>query len=153
MENGKTLIVALVALIPVALWSATGIEVDESKSGAECQAPRASSQSHLKVTAWELKDQTDGVGELVQTREWLLLPGTVPVEDGQGDCFEAVFDEGGLAATAGGHAVADAGRVIRPALEAPVGAGVVRHEVEGQAFALEGDDAREVRQGRGKENR
>lgn len=80
MENGKTLIVALVALIPVALWSATGIEVDESKSGAECQAPRASSQSHLKVTAWELKDQTDGVGELVQTREWLLLPGTVPVE-------------------------------------------------------------------------
>ena len=41
MENGKTLIVALVALIPVALWSATGIEVDESKSGAECQAPRA----------------------------------------------------------------------------------------------------------------
>ena len=72
MENGKTLIVALVALIPVALWGATGIEVDESKSGAECQAPRASSQSHLKVTAWELRDQTDGVGELVQTREWLL---------------------------------------------------------------------------------
>ena len=34
MENGKTLIVALVALISVALWSATGIEVDESKSGA-----------------------------------------------------------------------------------------------------------------------
>lgn len=30
MENGKTLIVALVALISVALWGATGIEVDES---------------------------------------------------------------------------------------------------------------------------
>ena len=43
MENGKTLIVALVALIPVALCGATGIELDESKSGAECQAPRASS--------------------------------------------------------------------------------------------------------------
>lgn len=30
MGNGKTLIVALVALIPVALCGATGIEVDES---------------------------------------------------------------------------------------------------------------------------
>ena len=30
MEDGKTLIVALVALLPVALWGATGIEVDES---------------------------------------------------------------------------------------------------------------------------
>ena len=74
-------------IVFLAVWTtgvcfgATGIETDpDAKSGAECQAPRASSQSHLKVTAWELKDQTDGVGELVQTREWLLLPGTVPVE-------------------------------------------------------------------------
>ena len=30
MENGETLIGTLVALLPVALWGATGIEVDES---------------------------------------------------------------------------------------------------------------------------
>ena len=62
-------------------FGATGIETDpDAKSGAKCLTPCASFQPHLKVTAWELRDQTDGVGELVQTREWLLLPGTDPVE-------------------------------------------------------------------------
>ena len=54
-------------------FGATGIETDpDAKSGAKCLTPCASFQPHLKVTAWELRDQTDGVGELVQTREWLL---------------------------------------------------------------------------------
>ena len=56
--------------------SATGVEVDPAKTGAECLTPRASSRPHLRVTAWELHDRTDGVGELVQKREWLLLNGT-----------------------------------------------------------------------------
>jgi len=56
--------------------AATGVEVDPAKTGAECLTPRASSRPHLRVTAWELRDRTDDVGELVQKREWLLLPTT-----------------------------------------------------------------------------
>ena len=64
-------------LAPVAFGASTGLEVDPpSDTGAACPTPRATFQQHLKVTAWELRDQTDGVGELVQKREWLLLPGT-----------------------------------------------------------------------------
>ena len=64
-------------LAPVAFGASTGLEVDPpSDTGAACPTPRATSQQHLKVTAWELRDQTDGVGELVQKRAWLLLPGT-----------------------------------------------------------------------------
>ena len=61
-----------IALAANAVAAATGVEVDPA-GGA---APSAKAQAHLKVTAWELRDQTDGVGELVQKREWLLLPGT-----------------------------------------------------------------------------
>ena len=64
-------------LAPVAFGASTGLEVDPpSDTGAACPTPRATFQQHLKVTAWELRDQTDGVGELVQKRAWLLLPGT-----------------------------------------------------------------------------
>lgn len=56
----------------LSLAAANGIETDPSGSGAT----RAASCLHLKVTAWDLRDRTDGVGELVQKREWLLLPRT-----------------------------------------------------------------------------
>ena len=65
-------VASAIALAANAVAAATGVEVDPA-GGA---APSAKAQPHLKVTAWELRDQTDGVGELVQKREWLLLPGT-----------------------------------------------------------------------------
>lgn len=67
------LLLGMLAVIAGSAFAAvtTGVEVDPA--GA---APRVQTQAHLKVTAWELRDQTDGVGELVQKREWLLLPGT-----------------------------------------------------------------------------
>ena len=62
---------AVVAALSAAFGEpANGIETDDA-------APAVSSaHRHLRVTAWELRDRTDGVGELVQRREWLLLPGT-----------------------------------------------------------------------------
>lgn len=59
--NLKTFAFACSAALVLGTW-ATGIEVDVPESGAACLTPRATS-SHLKVTAWELRDQTDGVGE------------------------------------------------------------------------------------------
>lgn len=53
--------------------AATGVEVDPAARADDRCAP---AYAHLQVTAWELRDQTDGVGELVQKRTWLLLPGT-----------------------------------------------------------------------------
>ncbi len=35
---------------------------------------------HVKVTAWDLADQTDAHNELVTKREWLLMPGEAPFE-------------------------------------------------------------------------
>ena len=66
------------AVASVSAWAMpTGIETDPVVvPGAEDPASRAVSQPHLRVTAWSLRDQTDGVGELVQKNEWLLLPGT-----------------------------------------------------------------------------
>ncbi|MBR2941124.1 MAG: alpha-galactosidase, partial [Kiritimatiellae bacterium] len=69
--------VCILSLASSALFgAATGVESDPAGTGAECQAPCASSRPHLRVTAWDLRDRTDDVGELVQKREWLLLPTT-----------------------------------------------------------------------------
>ena len=66
-------------LFAVALSGATGIETDSPRSEVR-HAACVASWPHLKVTAWDLRDRTDSVGDLVETSEWLLLPGTAPVE-------------------------------------------------------------------------
>lgn len=69
----KTAAVFSFVIASAALFGAsTGVETDP--------APRVRRRPHLQVTAWDLRDQTDGVGELVQKRTWLLLPGTAAFE-------------------------------------------------------------------------
>ncbi len=70
----RALVAGLVLVAVSAGSAADGIEVDAAPAG------RAPAVRHLKVTAWELRDRTDGVGDLVQAHEWLLLPGTRPFE-------------------------------------------------------------------------
>ena len=73
----KTALVLSCALAARALFgAATGVEVDPAQTGAASPKSHAVSHPHLRVTAWELRDRTDDVGDLVQKREWLLLPKT-----------------------------------------------------------------------------
>ena len=54
--------------------AAEGVESEAAAGGT------GAAYRHLKVTAWTLRDRTDRVGELVEKREWLLLPGTAAFE-------------------------------------------------------------------------
>ena len=62
------------------------VEMSESTLGNGNQPPPAGVQTsagrhrHLKVTAWDLRDRTDDAGDLVEKREWMLLPGTKTFE-------------------------------------------------------------------------
>lgn len=68
-----------------AFASAHAIAADGIESDAEAPRTKMSesaatfSSPHLKVTAWELADQTDSHNELVAKREWLLMPGEAPI--------------------------------------------------------------------------
>jgi alpha-galactosidase len=70
---------ALMSVVSLYVFAADGIESDDG--GAETVSSNAAEKfasPHLKVTAWELKDQTDAHNELVFKREWLLMPGEAP---------------------------------------------------------------------------
>ena len=71
----KRCVIALsAAVLSVSPLSAEdGVEQEKS---AQASAP----YRHWRITAWELRDRTDNVGELVHKREWLLLPGTEKFE-------------------------------------------------------------------------
>lgn len=69
----KIFLVAFCVCGVMPLFAADGVETD----GKTVSVPQ---YRHLKVTAWELRDRTDGVSELVQKREWLLLPRIEDVE-------------------------------------------------------------------------
>ena len=66
----KRCVIALsAAVLSVSPLSAEdGVEQEKS---AQASAP----YRHWRITAWEIRDRTDNVGELVHKREWLLLPG------------------------------------------------------------------------------
>jgi len=56
--------------------AADGIESDDvAESARASSADVAFATPHVRVTAWELMDQTDAHNELVHRREWLLMPG------------------------------------------------------------------------------
>ena len=71
---------AFCATLAACAFAADGIESDAGDRG-ECAAKSAErfASPHVKVTAWELMDQTDSHNELVSKREWLLMPGEAPV--------------------------------------------------------------------------
>ena len=77
----KATLSCFAALVSAALSGATGIEADPAvPARAGAPSARADAHPHLRVTAWDLRDRTDSVGELVQKREWLLLPRTADFE-------------------------------------------------------------------------
>lgn len=57
----KIFLVAFCVCGVMPLFAADGVETD----GKTVSVPQ---YRHLKVTAWELRDRTDGVSELVQSR-------------------------------------------------------------------------------------
>ena len=71
---------AAASVLAACAFAADGIESDAGDQGerAAKSAERFASP-HVKVTAWELMDQTDSHNELVSKREWLLMPGEAPV--------------------------------------------------------------------------
>lgn len=69
----KSILAVFCSAFLLTLDAADGIETDRVEVGAL-------HHPHLKVSVWDLRDRTDGVGELVQKREWLLLHGTADVE-------------------------------------------------------------------------
>lgn len=61
--------------------AASGVEVDPPKASVqEAASDVRFSTPHIKVTAWNLADQTDAHNELVSKREWLLMPGVASFE-------------------------------------------------------------------------
>ena len=74
----KFSILAVVYAVAFVACGADGIERDEEALAASKVKDDAVvfATPHVRVTVWELMDQTDSHNELVTRREWLLMPGT-----------------------------------------------------------------------------
>ena len=73
-------VMSALAALALAASAADGIESDSGDLGGRAaKSAERFASPHVKVTAWELMDQTDSHNELVSKREWLLMPGEAPV--------------------------------------------------------------------------
>ena len=78
-QVGAGTTVVVTCAVMMALVAAQGVPVNGIET--DSVAPAATSAyRHRRVTAWDLRDRTDGVGDLVQRREWLLLSGTAAID-------------------------------------------------------------------------
>lgn len=146
MNTATKAIAALVAgaAFAAAAQSNDGVEIDGPARGGRRGAGNAPRQRHLRVTAWDLKDRTDGVGELVQKREWLLLPGTAPfdVECAVADVQDVLTGEGTaylrIAALPGSRNWSGADFRVKPG--SPQGIEVLKRPAECVAVPYTGGD-------------